>query len=34
LVESLPPAFAQEVLRQVEAAEAGEKRNSSFQVDV
>jgi hypothetical protein len=34
LVESLPPSFAQEVLRQVEAAEAGEKRNSSFQVDV
>jgi hypothetical protein len=34
LVESLPPSFAQEVLRQVEAAEAGEKRNSSLHVDV
>jgi hypothetical protein len=34
LVEAVPPSFAHEILRQVEAAEARESRTASFQLDV
>jgi len=34
LVEAVPPSFAHEILRQVEAAEAEETRPASFSVDV